>query len=96
MVALIASILFWSVFATVIACVEIEIEGRYGWAEKLPTWYRTTGFCARVFGFVAGGKPLTGYHAFMFFVPVMIFHAPSVFEKCQTVLRVKLSDTFQI
>lgn len=75
MAALIAKILFWSFFATVVACIEIESEGKFGWADKAPTWYRTTGFFGRVYGLFMGGKPLTGYHAFMFFLPVLIFHA---------------------
>ena len=76
MAALMTKILFWSVFATVLACIEIESEGKYGWADKAPTWYRTTGFWGRAYGMAMGGKPLTGYHAFMFFLPVMIFHVP--------------------
>lgn len=66
--------LFWFVFAVVLACIEIESEGRWGWAEKAPTWYRTTGIAARLYGLLMGGKPLTGYHAFMFFMPVLLFH----------------------
>jgi hypothetical protein len=58
----------------VFAAVEIEIEGKWGWAEKAPTWYRTTGWAAKVYGLFMGGKPLTGYHAFMFFMTAMIFH----------------------
>jgi len=77
-VELIARILFWSLFAVVIACVEIEAEGKHGWAEKMPTWYRTTGFWARLYGIVMARKPLTGYHLFMFFFPILLFHAPFV------------------
>lgn len=69
------TILFWSVFATVLACMEIESEGEYGWAEKAPTWFRTTGFAARVYGLFMGGKPLTGYHLFTFLMPFILFHA---------------------
>jgi hypothetical protein len=68
MTELIIRILFWSVFATLVACLEIEIEGKHGWAEKLPTWYRL----------LPGGKPFTGYNLFMFALPMMIFHAPFV------------------
>jgi len=75
MAALIAKVLFWSLFATVLACIEIESEGKYGWAHHAPTWYLTTGFWAKLYGRLLGGKPLTGYHAFMFFLPVLIFHA---------------------
>lgn len=72
------SSLFWFALAVVFACVEIEAEGKNGWAENMPTWYRTTGLAARVYGILMGGKPLTGYHTWMFFLPVMIFHAPFV------------------
>lgn len=76
MAMIVAKILFWSSFATVIACVEIEAEGKHGWAEKMPTWYRTTGFWAVLYGRIMNGKPLTGYHLFMFFFPILLFHAP--------------------
>ncbi len=69
------SALFWALFATILACVEIESEGKFGWAQMAPTWYRTTGWPARLYGLFMGGKPLTGYHLFMFFLPVFIFHA---------------------
>ena len=75
MAMLIARVLFWSLFATVLAAIEIESEGKHGWAHKAPTWYRTTGFWGKAYGLIMGGKPLTGYHAFMFFLPVLIFHA---------------------
>ena len=74
MATLVLKVMFWGLFATVLACVEIEAEGKHGWAEKMPTWYRTRGFIARVYGLMMGGKPLTGYHAFMFFMPALIFH----------------------
>lgn len=75
MAMLIAKVLFWSLFATVLACIEIESEGKYGWADKAPTWFRTKSFWGRAYGMLMGGKPLTGYHAFMFFLPALIFHA---------------------
>ena len=75
MSSILANAAFWSFFAVVIACVEIEAEGKRGWAEKMPTWYRTTGFWAVLYGKLLGGKPLTGYHLFMFFFPVLLFHA---------------------
>src|SRR5512138_3257381 len=61
-------------YALLFALVEIEIEGQDGWAMKLPTWYRRTPLYARVFGFLLSGKPLTGYHAVMFFIPFLSFH----------------------
>ena len=62
------------VVALLLALVEIEIEGKHGWAEKIPTWYRTTGFGGKLWGFIMGGKPLTGYHLFMNALILMMFH----------------------
>lgn len=67
--------LFWFGLALTIAAVEVESEGKYGWAQKAPTWYRTTGVVAKIYGICMNGKPLTGYHSFMFLLPVLIFHA---------------------
>jgi hypothetical protein len=69
-----ARIPYLFVYALVMALVEIEIEGEHGWAAKLPTWKRTTGAAARLWGFLLHGKPLTGYHAFMLPVPLFAFH----------------------
>jgi len=77
-IGLAAEAAFWSFFAAVIACVEIESEGKHGWAEKMPTWYRTAGFWAVLYGKLMNGKPLTGYHLFMFFFPILLFHAQFV------------------
>lgn len=68
--------LFYFILATLVAMVEIELEGKYGWAEKLPTWYRTRGTAAKVYGMVMSGRPLTGYHALMFVLVPLIFHLP--------------------
>jgi heme/copper-type cytochrome/quinol oxidase subunit 4 len=73
--SVIVTVLFWSIFATVLACMEIESEGRKGWAENAPTWYRVTPWYARAYGLVMGKKPLTGYHLFTFFMPFLLFHA---------------------
>jgi hypothetical protein len=61
-------------YALLFALVEIEIEGKDGWAMNLPTWYRREPFYARVFALLLSGKPLTGYHAVMFFIPFVSFH----------------------
>jgi hypothetical protein len=66
--------LFWFFLAMVFAAIEIEIEGKHGWAEKTSTWFRTQGLAAKLYGLIMGGKPLTGYHVLMFFLPVLVFH----------------------
>jgi len=73
MVLLLGAYLF--LLALLFAFVEIEIEGRYGWAERLPTWYRKTG-PSRVFSLCKSGKPLTGYHLFMLLFMLAAFHFP--------------------
>ncbi len=75
------------VFALVMAVVEIEIEGPYGWAEKLPTPYRVSGPLARAFGLVLGGKPLTGYNLLMFAATLVAFHLPFAFGAPWTAAR---------
>jgi len=75
MIALIVKVVFWCVISTLMACVEIESEGKYGWAYKMPTWYRTRGVVARIFGLLLAGKPLTGYHLMLFPLPLLIVHA---------------------
>ena len=59
-----------------LACIEIEIEGGYGWAQRLPTWWLGTGLVGKVYGFVMGHRPLTGYHVFAFTIPIVILHLP--------------------
>ena len=75
---MIVQTLFWFAFAFALAALEIEIEGQYGWAEKLPTWYRTRGLAARAFSLLTGGKPLTGYHLWLLVFLVLAFHLPFV------------------
>jgi hypothetical protein len=65
---------FLFLMALIVACIEIESEGYHGWAENMPTWYRTRGILAKIYGMIMSGKPLTGYHSFMFFLPILIFH----------------------
>ena len=62
------------VYALLFSLVEIEIEGKDGWAINLPTWYRRRPWYARVYAFLLSGKPLTGYHVVMFFIPFASFH----------------------
>ena len=66
---------FW---ALGLAGIEIEIEGGYGWAERMPTWFRKRGAVGRVYGVVMGGRPLTGYHVYAFTIPLLLLHLPFV------------------
>jgi hypothetical protein len=66
---------FW---ALGLAGIEIEIEGGYGWAERMPTWFRKRGRLGRVYGLAMGGRPLTGYHVYAFTIPLLLLHLPFV------------------
>ncbi len=61
--------------AYVFAKVEIQIEGQHGWATRLPTWRIERHKLLDIF---FGGRPLTGYHAWMLFFMLLIFHFPAV------------------
>ena len=69
------TVLLW-LWAFGLGCIEIEIEGGHGWAERLPTWYLKRGRVGRVYGLVMGQRPLTGYHVFAFTIPLVILHLP--------------------
>ena len=71
------TIVLW-LWAFGLAGIEVEIEGGYGWAERLPTWYLRRGRVGRVYGAVMGRRPLTGYHVFAFAIPLLILHLPFV------------------
>lgn len=51
--------------ATLLAALEVEAEGKEGWAYKTATWYRVTGPWGAIFGRMQGNKPATGYHFFL-------------------------------
>jgi hypothetical protein len=71
------TILLWF-YALGLAGIEIEIEGGFGWAERLPTWYLKQGIVGRAYGTVMGHRPLTGYHVYAFTIPMLILHLPFV------------------
>jgi len=55
------------------AMVEIQIEGPAGWAASLPTWRIESHWLLDVFW---GGRPMTGYHAWVFSFMALAFHLP--------------------
>ncbi len=68
-------VIFFVLFAWLLALIEIEVEGKYGWAEKIPTWYQKRGFLGRLFGLISFGRPITGYHLFVFLFTIFAFHS---------------------
>ena len=70
-------LLFWVVLLGVFfAQVEIQIEGAAGWAANLPTWRIEQHWLLDIFW---GGRPLTGYHAWVFSFIALFFHFPLIF-----------------
>jgi len=60
-----------AVLAFFFAKVEIHIEGRNGWAANLPTWRIEKHWLLDVFW---GGRPMTGYHAWLFPFLFLVAH----------------------
>jgi hypothetical protein len=58
------------------AKLEVEIEGRQGWATGLPTWRVDNHFLLDLF---FGGRSLTGYHVWSFVLFLFLFHMPFLF-----------------
>jgi len=67
-------LLAWvALLAFVFAQVEIQIEGSAGWAANLPTWRVEKHWLLDIFW---GGRPMTGYHAWVFSFVALTFHSP--------------------
>jgi hypothetical protein len=74
-----AAYLLWVVLlACFFAEVEIQIEGAAGWAANLPTWRIEQHWLLDLFW---GGRPLTGYHAWVFSFMALVFHLPVFFVR---------------
>ena len=70
-------LLFWIlILAFCFAKVEINVEGDKGWAGGLPTWRIEKHWLLDVFW---GGRPLTGYHVWVFSFIILLFHTAFFF-----------------
>ena len=68
------------VMATVLALLEIQIEGANGWARNLPTWRpHAAKWYAKLYMKMMSGKEMTGYHLCMFGFVFLIFNLPFFF-----------------
>ncbi|GAB3439056.1 hypothetical protein NX773_06995 [Massilia solisilvae] len=65
-----------AVLAWLFANAEIHIEGDAGWAAALPTWRIEEHWLLDIFW---GGRPLTGYHVWVFSFVGFVFHFPLFF-----------------
>ncbi len=63
--------------AILLALLEIQIEGREGWAKNLPAWRPHSGsLAARWYRKFMSGKELTGYHAVLLAFIFLVFLFP--------------------
>lgn len=66
-------LLLWvGLLAAFFAHVEIQIEGKAGWAANLPTWRIEDSWMNAFWG----DKPITGYHVWVFSFMALAFHLP--------------------
>lgn len=68
------------VLAIVLAVLEIQIEGKHGWAHNLPTWRpKKHNFFIRAYKKFMSDREPTGYHMMMFSFVFLILHMPYFF-----------------
>ena len=79
-----ASLCWTFLLAGLFSQVEIQIEGAAGWATNLPTWRIEQHWLLDLF---FGGRPMTGYHAFMLPFIALFFHFPLSFVGQWTLRR---------
>lgn len=68
----IGELLFIFLIAFFIAKLEIQIEGKDGWAKSLPTWKVKN----KLTNLINGDYPFTGYHFWAFFTMITFIHLP--------------------
>ncbi len=69
------SLVFVLVGSFLWAKLEIQIEGKDGWAANLPTWRIEKHLLLDI---LYGGRPLTGYHVWAFLFVFFFFHFPFI------------------
>jgi hypothetical protein len=72
---LVGLLVFLVFLAFVLALWEIQIEGRDGWAAKLPGWRLEKSWLLKL----TGGRPVTGYHLYMTVFLLAAVHLPLFF-----------------
>jgi hypothetical protein len=83
--------LFLLLMAFVHAKWEVQIEGKDGWAAKLPCW-RLNVFFRKLLG----EKPLTGYHLWMMILFQTIFHGIYMFRVWSVGSEISLQGFFML
>ncbi len=82
--------LYLFVLGWLLAQLEIQVEGAYGWAERLPTWR----FESPWFLKITNGKPLTGYHFYLISFLFFLFHFPLLFVPFSPAVEAKIIASY--
>ena len=82
--------MFLFMIATLLALLEVQIEGENGWARALPTW-RAEGAVVKA---ITGGRPITGYHVYLWFLLLAFLHTPLLFVRFTRELETRLLSWF--
>ena len=82
--------LFLFLIALLLALLEVQIEGAEGWARALPTW-RIEGEFVKA---ITGGRPITGYHVYLWFLLLALLHGPLLFTGITRELEARLLSWF--
>ncbi len=72
---LIIYFIYVAIIALVYALLEIQIEGKDGWAKNLPTWRKKL----FVLSSLIDNQPFSGYHVYMDLLLLLFFHFPLIF-----------------
>ncbi|QQS39116.1 hypothetical protein IPM62_00675 [Candidatus Woesebacteria bacterium] len=76
-VFLVKYFLLGGTISSFLALLEIQIEGKDGWAKNLSTWR----LHPKWFNYFPGAnKPLTGYHTFLWLFILTLAHTPLLFS----------------
>ncbi|MFA6307874.1 MAG: hypothetical protein WCS88_01630 [Patescibacteria group bacterium] len=77
---IIISNIYLFILATVLAILEIQIEGKNGWAMDLPTWRpKKINLFIKIYKKLMSDREVTGYHITMFIFVLLILHLPYAF-----------------
>jgi hypothetical protein len=79
---------FMVFLAFILALWEIQIEGKDGWAAKLPCWRLEKGWLVKL----TGGRPITGYHLFMTLFLIAMVHM----HQCTDILTLRNQGIYEI
>ncbi len=74
----IGKIIYLFILAVFLAILEIQIEGKHGWAQNLPAWRPKNESFIRIYKKIFADKDPTGYHIALNLFLLLFFHIPFI------------------